>query len=159
MLKVKLSLNLSCKRLRPTPKALSIQTLYPTRRFKMSGESPTCFTLPAVTAGNYESKGKYQKVNGLNACMETRTYCPSRLTWRSVDVTGPSSASKAILHVYDVFGITPQTLQGADRLAAALGVLVVMPDWFKGEPMQSDWMPPDTDEKKKLGRTCPCVSE
>jgi len=56
------------------------------------------------------------------------------------------------LHVYDIFGITPQTLQGADRLAAALGVLVVMPDWFKGEPMSPDWMPPDNAEKKALGK-------
>lgn len=48
-----------------------------------------------------------------------------------IDVTGSPESKKAILHVYDIFGIMPQTLQGADRLAAALGILVIMPDWVR----------------------------
>lgn len=76
-------------------------------------------------------------------------YLSSRLTVL-IDVTGSQDSTKAILHVYDIFGIMPQTLQGADRLATALGILVIMPDWFQGEPMKSEWMPPDTEEKQAL---------
>ena len=32
-------------------------------------------------------------------------------------VTGPSTATKAIFVIYDIFGFFPQTLQGADILA------------------------------------------
>lgn len=49
------------------------------------------------------------------------------------DVTGPVEAKKAIVDAYDIFGIAPQTLQGADALAAALGVLVFVPDVLKGD--------------------------
>jgi len=50
--------------------------------------------------------------------------------------------------VYDAFGLTAPTLQGADCLAAKLGCLVIVPDYFKGEPASLGWIPPDTDEKK-----------
>ena len=43
----------------------------------------------------------------------------------------------------------PQTLQGADRIAESVGALVLMPDFFKGEPLPLSLYPPDTDEKKK----------
>ena len=59
---------------------------------------------------------------------------PYRLTWRT-DVTGNLSSKKALVDVYDIFGPAPQTLQGADALATALDVLVVVPDFFKGSPM------------------------
>lgn len=44
----------------------------------------------------------------------------------------------------------PQTLQGADILSALTGALVLVPDFFEGSPAELDWMPTDTDEKKKL---------
>ena len=70
-------------------------------------------------------------------------------------VTGPSSATTAILYIYDIFGFFPQTLQGADILAHAdkeHQYQVFMPDFFHGKPADISWFPPDTDEKgKKLG--------
>jgi hypothetical protein len=59
---------------------------------------------------------------------------PYRLTWRT-DVTGNLSRKKALIDVYDIFGPAPQTLQGADALATALDILIVVPDFFKGSPM------------------------
>jgi dienelactone hydrolase len=54
-----------------------------------------------------------------------------------IDITGNTLSKKAIVDVYDVFGPASQTLQGADALAEALGILVVVPDFFKGEPAQT----------------------
>ncbi len=50
-----------------------------------------------------------------------------------VDVTGPADATKAIITVYDIFGASSQTLQGADLISAAVGSLVLIPDWFEKE--------------------------
>ena len=43
------------------------------------------------------------------------------------------------MDVYDIFGAANQTLQGADLLAAALNVVVLVPDFFKGEACQGEW--------------------
>lgn len=56
--------------------------------------------------------------------------------------------TRAVVLIYDAFGRSPQTLQGADRLAAALGALVLVPDFFRGDCVRPEWMPADTDEKK-----------
>ena len=45
--------------------------------------------------------------------------------------------------------MAPQTLQGADRLAAHMDALVLVPDFFKGEPLDANTFPLDTDEKKQ----------
>merc|ERR1712187_827259 len=69
-------------------------------------------------------------------------------------VTGPESASKAILIIYDIFGFFPQTIQGADILANSneQEYRVFMPDFFEGQPADITWFPPQTDEhKQKLG--------
>ena len=42
----------------------------------------------------------------------------------------------------------PQTIQGADRLAASLDAIVLIPDFFQGGAMNVDFVPADTDEKK-----------
>ena len=55
-----------------------------------------------------------------------------------------------MLLAYDAFGYSPQLLQGADMLSAALDALIVVPDFFKGKPIQAAWFPPDTDEKKAV---------
>ena len=55
------------------------------------------------------------------------------------DVTGPVSAKKAILVIYDIFGFFPQTIQGADVLAASQEYQVFMPDFFEGEPADIAW--------------------
>lgn len=57
-----------------------------------------CCKLPPVQT-EYEPKGKYEKINGY------KTY-----------VYGPEDADKAILMIYDVFGYSPQILQGTSSL-------------------------------------------
>lgn len=92
-----------------------------------------CNTIPPVVAEGYETTGKWEEVGGL------KTY-----------VTGNASSKKGLVDVYDVFGPAPQTLQGADALAKALDILVVVPDFFKGEPMQAAWFETPTEETDKL---------
>ena len=66
------------------------------------------------------------------------------------DVTGNQASKKGIIDVYDIFGNAPQTLQGADMLAAGLDAVVLVPDFFQGESIPHDLFPPDTDEKKQI---------
>ena len=63
------------------------------------------------------------------------------------DITGPESPSTGIIDLYDIFGPAPQTVQGADMLASALGAVVLLPDFLKGDYVLPEWLPPDTDEK------------
>ncbi|KAJ5557273.1 hypothetical protein N7494_001188 [Penicillium frequentans] len=90
---------------------------------------------PPVVSKGYQAKGSYQKINGM------KTY-----------VTGPETATKAILVVYDIFGFFDQTIQGADILAHSneQKYRVFMPDFFEGKPADISWYPPTTDEHKKL---------
>lgn len=46
-------------------------------------------------------------------------------------MTGPDSAEKGILSIYDIFGYFDQTIQGADILATSgtQKYKVFMPDW------------------------------
>jgi hypothetical protein len=80
---------------------------------------------------------------------------PSNTKRSSLDVTGPATATKALLFIYDIFGYFPQTVQGADILASSdehSPYLIFMPDWFEGQPADISWYPPDTKEKgEKLG--------
>jgi dienelactone hydrolase len=55
---------------------------------------------------------------------------------------------KAILVIYDIFGFFPQTIQGADILAASGDYQVFMPDFFEGQPADIAWY---------LCRICPEV--
>lgn len=66
-------------------------------------------------------------------------------------MTGPSSATKAILFIYDIFGYFDQTTQGADILATAgkEQYQVFMPDFFDGGALDITVFPPDTEEKQK----------
>jgi len=66
-------------------------------------------------------------------------------------VTGPETVGdKALVCVYDIFGFMPQTQQGADIIANALKLQVLMPDFFEnGGPWPVDNFPPKTDEDKK----------
>ena len=118
-----------------------------------------CATLPPVVTGIYEPKGKYIKLGALEKCCQCHTPLfllfqlappPNTIFNHSIDVTGPSSSNRAILFIYDAFGYAPQTLQAADLLSAALSALVLMPDYFKGNPASPDWFPADTPEKQRL---------
>ncbi|KAI1097549.1 alpha/beta-hydrolase [Jackrogersella minutella] len=92
--------------------------------------SDACAQIPPVSS-DYTPKGTYETIAGL------KTY-----------VIGPQSPQSAIIDIYDVFGLAPQTLQGADRLSASLNALVIVPDFFNGVYVQPEWLPVDTDEKK-----------
>lgn len=54
------------------------------------------------------------------------------------------------MDIYDVYGPAPQTLQGADLLAAALNAVVIVPDFFKGRYMKSEYMSDTSLEVKEL---------
>lgn len=67
-------------------------------------------------------------------------------------MSGPTSATHALLLVYDIFGYSPQILQGADMLAASDSkrqYKVFMPDFWDGKPAPLEWYPPDTKEKEE----------
>ncbi|KAI0124730.1 dienelactone hydrolase [Xylariales sp. AK1849] len=99
------------------------------------GHSEACCNVPPVVSKGYEAKGNYEEIGGY------KTY-----------VTGPSDSTKGILHIFDIFGYYPQTLQGADILSSSDSkqkYKIVMPDWFKGEPCPIEWFPPDNEEKQK----------
>ncbi|KAK0104152.1 hypothetical protein ONS96_005247 [Cadophora gregata f. sp. sojae] len=92
-----------------------------------------CKTIPPVVAEGYVEKGKWEDIGGL------KTY-----------ITGPSDAKSAILDIYDIFGFAPQTIQGADALSAALGVLVFVPDFLQGDYAKGEWFANPTPENLKL---------
>ncbi|KAL9581193.1 MAG: hypothetical protein Q9212_004039 [Teloschistes hypoglaucus] len=99
------------------------------------GHSAACCTVPPAVVGEYKPKGDYIDLDGMK-----------------VYVTGPSAAISAIFIIYDIFGYSPQALQGADILAYAnesKQYRVFMPDFFYGKPLPQSVFPPDTDEKKK----------
>lgn len=87
--------------------------------------------IPPVVTGDYTPSGIYETHHG------HKTY-----------VTGTRDAKSAVVIVYDIFGFFPQTIQGADIIAAQLDALVVMPDFFHGEGADISAFPPDTEEKK-----------
>lgn len=96
-----------------------------------------CKTIPPIVVDGFVEKGKWVEVGGLKTCkmiypLISHLGGDCQLT-ESTDVTGPAGAKKAIVDTYDIFGIVPQTLQGADALAAALEVLVFVPDFLKGD--------------------------
>ncbi|PTU25343.1 hypothetical protein P175DRAFT_0498465 [Aspergillus ochraceoroseus IBT 24754] len=92
-----------------------------------------CRTIPPVVSEDYTPKGTFSNIAGL----KFNTY-----------VTGPSNAKTALLTIYDIFGMSSQTTQGADLLAARLNALVLIPDFFIGDGAKPEWFPTDTDEKK-----------
>uniref|UniRef100_A0A060T2G8 ARAD1A08250p n=1 Tax=Blastobotrys adeninivorans TaxID=409370 RepID=A0A060T2G8_BLAAD len=87
-----------------------------------------CCTIPPAS-NSYEPKGRYVEIGGL------KTY-----------LAGDESSSKAIVDIYDIFGISPPTLQGADRLASQTKALVLVPDVLD-EYVDASLFPPDSKEK------------
>ncbi|KAJ6260884.1 hypothetical protein Dda_3545 [Drechslerella dactyloides] len=96
-----------------------------------------CKTIPPIVAEGYVKKGVDEKINGVNCY-----------------VAAPNPTPKSgIIFVYDIFGYFPQTLQGADIMALTdPGHVVIMPDYFNGQPLPIDIIPPNTEEKRtRLG--------
>jgi len=96
-----------------------------------------CDGVPAVNLeanpDGYVNKGVYETVNSL------KTY-----------VTGPdpSTATKAIVYIYDIFGYQPQTLRGADVLATNTDATVFMPDLFGDDALPTNPPPTITPEQR-----------
>ncbi|KAI8818509.1 dienelactone hydrolase [Fimicolochytrium jonesii] len=65
-------------------------------------------------------------------------------------VTGPQTADKALIAVYDIFGMNfSQVKQGADLLGTQ-GYKVVIPDFFRGQPFPDDTFPAFDSPMKSL---------
>lgn len=117
--------------------ALAQQLIGTSNSDRSHTQSAACCNTPAVISKGYQEKGKYVTIDDL------KTY-----------TIGPSSASKGILVIFDIFGFFPQTLQGSEILAYSgkNSYQIFMPDWFEGNAADISWYPPDTEEKgKKLG--------
>ena len=75
-----------------------------------------------------------------------------------LDETGPSTAKKGILMIYDVFGLFAQTIRGADILATgfpaasddAVPFKVFMSDFFGDNPSNITTFPPETPAHSKF---------
>lgn len=89
-----------------------------------------CKTIPPVVASGYVEKGTWVTLN------DTKYYA-----------VGPSTSTSGILSIYDIFGLAPQTLQGADLLSAALNTLVLVPDFFHGKAALGEWFGETTPEQ------------
>ncbi|WFD27530.1 Putative zinc transporter msc2 [Malassezia nana] len=76
-------------------------------------------------------KGKMQNISGIESY-----------------VIGNEETTKVIVGIFDIFGFWPSTQQGADLLAAATNMRVILPDFFAGSPLPQDAVPWDTPEKK-----------
>ncbi|CEL03087.1 hypothetical protein ASPCAL04245 [Aspergillus calidoustus] len=108
-------------------------TAYPCLSARRTCE--TCRTTPPVIAEGYTPKGESSVIGRLGL---------------STYITGPRTATTALLGIYDIFGNTPQTTQGADILATRLNALVLIPDFFNGEGAKPEWFPTDTIERHGL---------
>ncbi|MCJ1382762.1 hypothetical protein MMC17_005875 [Xylographa soralifera] len=96
--------------------------------------------LPPIAPSAYKLQGKYEDIAGL------QTYITG--SDPIIDITGSVAPCRGIIFAYDVFGLVPPTLQGADRLAQALHAVVLVPDFFEGAPIPLSVLPADTAEKK-----------
>jgi hypothetical protein len=95
-------------------------------------DNQACCSIPPV-ASDYTPKGAFRTYAGID----------------KVYVTGTKGAH-AFVCVYDIFGFKPQTQQGADMLADALGAEVYMPDFFApAAPWPTDEFPPKTNEQSE----------
>ncbi|CAM1509066.1 Fc.00g028050.m01.CDS01 [Cosmosporella sp. VM-42] len=92
--------------------------------------SKACCTIPPVS-DDYTPKGTYEAIAGFN------TY-----------IVGPSQPTAGIIDIFDVFGLAPQTLQGADRLSFHTNAIVLVPDFFHGDKLDHALIPADTPEKQ-----------
>jgi dienelactone hydrolase len=97
----------------------------------MAELSSVCMSIPPVTS-HYTENGTFTTLASLH------TYA-----------AGPPSATKGIIFVYDIFGMSPQTYQACDRLTAYTGAAVLAPDFFEGNPLTEEVIARDTPEKQE----------
>ncbi|THH12836.1 hypothetical protein EW146_g7329 [Bondarzewia mesenterica] len=99
--------------------------------YTVHNDNAACCTVPAVES-DYKPKGTVGPYAGFN----------------SVYMTGHEDSPMALVCVFDIFGIKPQTQLGADILASTLQARVVMPDVFEPhKPWDLSHFPPKTDKE------------
>lgn len=97
--------------------------------------SPACCRIAPAPAPVHKQEGSFVNENSMK-----------------IYETGSVSPIQAILYIYDIFGLYPRTLRGADILAQSIAkktgnaTKVFMPDWFN-EPADLSMYPSDTPEK------------
>lgn len=72
--------------------------------------------------------------------------------------TGPEDAKSAIVYITDIFGMSPQAYEVADRIAASTHTKVFVPDVFHGKPWPhldafdglGDWLKKEADWETKM---------
>jgi hypothetical protein len=73
-------------------------------------------------------------------------------------VTGDKISKRLIIYTYDIFGETPQALQGADLLAAGTGALIWMPVFFGDMHVDHSLFAPPSSEEKYVQSPSPWSS-
>ncbi|KAL1857372.1 hypothetical protein Plec18170_003496 [Paecilomyces lecythidis] len=73
----------------------------------------------------------------------------SKIADLDVYVAGNTSAKRGVILVYDIFGLYPQTLKGADRLSEHLDAVTLVPEFLRGAQADPSWFPMDNQEKKE----------
>lgn len=116
--------------------------------------SQACLDTVVAKTGPYEERGGWTVINDKKTCQLSPypLFIQRAPSYLITDITGPKTADRAILYIYDVFSFQPQSLQGADILAysSSKPCLVVMVDWFKGGAVQHEWITSKKEEDRKL---------
>lgn len=97
---------------------------------------------PSICLATMSRREHSKKWMGPNAVgPESPLYSDTSLL-NFVDISrAPHLTTKALFILYDIFGYSPQILEGADLLAKHYNI--VMPDFWQGRPAPLEWMPMD----------------
>ncbi|KAK9753440.1 hypothetical protein K7432_017962, partial [Basidiobolus ranarum] len=87
--------------------------------------SKACCSLPPVVS-NYAPKGTFEQIDDL-----------------PVYFVGPKDAKKAVVVIYDIFALHPNTHQFCDILGEIFNFRVAMPDFFRGKAWDHNKMKPE----------------
>ena len=100
-----------------------------TEKSTISNSKPTmsltkpCCTLPAVES-DYVATGKEVQLGDM-----------------IIYETGDATSKRLLISVYDIFGFHPNSKQLCDKIGQT-GFRVIMPDFFRGSPWNSNNFPP-----------------
>ncbi|KAJ3176340.1 hypothetical protein HDU87_005382 [Geranomyces variabilis] len=92
-----------------------------------------CCSTPAVIATDYTPKGTM-----------------TTLANQNIYSVGPEDSTNVVICIYDIFGYSSQTKQGADLIASATGFRVIMPDLMQGRGAPMDVLPPLSEASKGM---------
>ncbi|KUL82144.1 hypothetical protein ZTR_10704 [Talaromyces verruculosus] len=100
----------------------------------MTSETPESLSLSVVRNG-YEPYGYEEVIGDVKTCD---------------NITGREDSTIGVIDVYDVFGTSNHTKQGADLVAKALDAVIVVPDLLKGTYAKNEWFPLNSEEKRNF---------